>query len=118
MTYVKVMGQPLATETPSERKQRATEIVNDFDPMDRMVDGLSVRECLERYQAWQREDVSQVPGRPVSGRWSMAEPDQARRAASTCAVVRYGAELKRKQNEARAKERGEVTVQDQWGDDD
>lgn len=81
------------------------------DPLDRIVDGLTVRECLERYQAWQREDVSQVPGRPASGRWSVAEP-YLTTAQVEAARLAWSAELKRKQDEAKAKERVEVVVDD------
>jgi hypothetical protein len=84
------------------------------DPLERYVDGLTVRECLARYEAWQREDVKDKRyanmKRLRDGYLNRAQQEAARTAWSTA--------LKRKQAEQREKERNEVVVQDQWGDDD
>lgn len=149
MTYVKAMGQPLATETPSEWVEQETEAegkpltvesmtiqlrdaVHAFcdafasddacsgfrallrpsepiDPMDRIVDGLSVRRCLERYTAWQRESKD---GDWREGEiWSGPRPSLTA-AQKAAARLAWSSELKRKQDEARAKERVDVVVDD------
>lgn len=83
-----------------------------IDPMERMVDGLAVRECLERYSAWQREDVRQTE-------WAKTEPLKPKHlraeyltvAQVEAARTAWSAALKRKQAEQREKERNEVVCE-------
>lgn len=77
------------------------------DPMDRVVDGLTVRECLERFEQWQRTRDSQQGGNTVYWRdgqrmvrpWNMSHEQVA--AARTA----WSLELKRKAEQSKAKER-------------
>ena len=79
------------------------------DPMERYVDGLIVRECLERYEAWQREDVRDTRWAKTrklrDGYLSLAQVTAAREAWSLA--------LKGKQAAAREKERCQVVCDPQ-----
>lgn len=88
--------------------------VSGIDPMDRLVDGLTVRECLERYTAWQRTRDKQSGGNTVY--WvdgvRMVRPWDMTHEQVCAARLAWSAELKRKQQEAEAKERASVCVDD------
>lgn len=79
-----------------------------IDPMDRLVDGLTVRECLAAYERLQREDhTTHARYVPVSLGGVHLTPNQR-----DAARLAWSAELKRKQQEAEAKERASVCVDD------
>lgn len=73
----------------------------EADPMERAVDGLTVRECLDIFQRMQREDTTtrRASYRPLND----AQIDAARSA--------WSASLKRMQSERREKERVSVVVE-------
>lgn len=77
------------------------------DPLDRFVDGLRVRECLERYEAMQRSEGQvfwhmDVPFHPV---------DCLTQLQLTAARSAWSAQLRAKQQEARERERGQVVCE-------
>lgn len=69
------------------------------DPLDQLVDGLTVRECLERYQDWQQEGARLLKDKPrvFIKRLTPAQLSAARSAWSSA--------LRAKQAEARAEQR-------------
>ena len=81
------------------------------DPMERMVGGLTVRECLERYEAYQRADYG--GGTCANGGISMKFPTRATLTTEQLAAARiaWSAELRRKQAEARERERTAVVLE-------
>lgn len=86
---------------------------NRCDPMERMVDGLTVRECLEKYQAWQRADYG--AGSHRDGWYRIRMPMQT--AALTdlqkaAAQSAWSAQLRAKQEQVREKERVEIVCDD------
>lgn len=80
------------------------------DPMERYVDGLTVRECLERFTAMQRGDgtapVMTYKGVPIGIRNPLT-PDQ-----KDAARLAWSSELKRKQEQAKESNRVEVVCDD------
>lgn len=79
------------------------------DTLERYVDGLTVRECLSRYEAWQREDSGSKMRRMRDGYLTRAQMLAAQDAWSSA--------LRAKQAEAREKERCEVVCEEQWGEE-
>lgn len=82
------------------------------DPMERYVDGLTVRECLERYTAWQREDVRNT-------RWMAETRKPAHQRAEYLTIDQFiaarsawSAALKAKMAEANEKELRRIVVDD------
>ncbi len=74
----------------------------------RLVDGLTVRECLAAYERLQREDhTTHARYVPVSLGGVHLTPNQR-----DAARLAWSAELKRKQQEAKDRERAEVVVDD------
>jgi hypothetical protein len=84
------------------------------DPMDRLVDGLTVRECLARYEAWQRNrdlqrggsTVYWVDGERLVRPWDMTHPQMA------AAQSAWSSALCNLQSEQRERERVEICVDD------
>ena len=138
-----VFGELLAGNSPSARKERAVEAVNkaladgkiapaaspslaeqlaqreldaraaSIDPMERMVDGLTVRECLDAFERNQRErPTHHARFVPVSLRGvylTMAQLAAARLAWSSA--------LRAKQAEVKERDRLSVRCDEQWGED-
>lgn len=83
-------------------------VVTYLDPMERLVDGLTVRECLAAYERLQREDhTTHARYVPVSLGGVHLTPNQ-----HAAARLAWSDELKRKQQEAGEKERRSVCVDD------
>lgn len=87
------------------------------DPLDRYVDGMRVRECLERYTQDQRGDKHPGPFTDSQGRrWDIVWHCETRAPLTplqrAAAQQAWSAQLRAKQQEARERERNEVAVDD------
>jgi hypothetical protein len=83
------------------------------DQLDRFVDGLTVRECLARYEAWQREDVRETNW----AKTQLSKPAYQRAEYLTLAQVSaaraaWSSSLRSKQEQASEKQRVDVCVDD------
>jgi hypothetical protein len=81
---------------------------------DRIVDGLTVRECLERYERLQRMDRHTGIG------WCYRTPEELYPltvAQHLAAQSAWSSALRAKQQETRQKERERVVCDEQWGEE-
>lgn len=118
---LKIAYERIGETMPSERfhvniggEVRAVE-PEPADPMERMVDGLTVAECLERFTAWQREGSGYGGGTTtywIDGvrhvrPWSLDTHAQVAAAREA-----WSAALRAKQEEARERERRQIVCDD------
>jgi hypothetical protein len=84
------------------------------DPMDRLVDGLAVSECLKRFSAWMRNRDMQTGGSTIY--WCdgvrMVRPWDLTHDQLTAARSAWSASLRAKQAEAVEKQRSAICVDD------
>jgi hypothetical protein len=82
------------------------------DPMERMVDGLSVRECLARYSIMQRVDGYGAADYARAREFYQLTPLQKEAARSA-----WSSSLRAKQAEVKERDRLSVRCDEQWGED-
>lgn len=112
-----MLGAPpdLLAETISGRtrdEMRSCIEATCCDPLDRWVDGWRVRECLAKYEAWQRADYGE--GKHQDGRywWRMPLETAALTDLQKAAAQQaWSAQLRARQQEAREKERAQVVCE-------
>lgn len=91
-----------ALTRPEFEQTEAQQLV--ADPLDHVVDGLTVRECLARYEAWQREWVGGTTWKRGDTYLTLPQVDAARSA--------WSSSLRTLQSEQRERGRVEICVDD------